>query len=77
MKMPEAFEAIIRWHFVEKGKNTFCIEPEEVCPLVRCKDCTYGSKDDEGRWYCLDLGYPMGSDDGSGFCSEAERREDD
>ena len=51
--------------------------PSAQPEIIRCKDCEYGSKDVEGRWYCLDLGYTMGSDDGSGFCSDAERRNDE
>ena len=45
------------------------IEPE----IVRCKDCEYGKQDEYGRWYCRGLGYQIGDEDGSGFCSDAER----
>ena len=45
--------------------------------LIRCKDCEYGEQDEEGWWYCSDLGCQMGDEDGSGFCSDAERRSDE
>lgn len=46
------------------------IEPE----IVRCKDCEYGKQDEYGRWYCRGLGCQIGDEDGSGFCSDAERK---
>ena len=46
------------------------IEPE----IVRCKDCEYGKQDEYGRWYCRGLGCQIGNEDGSGFCSDAERK---
>ena len=45
--------------------------------VIMCKDCEYGTQDDEGWWYCYDLGCQMGNEDGSGFCADAERRKDD
>lgn len=45
--------------------------------IIMCKDCEYGKQDDEGWWYCRDLGCMMGDADGSGFCSDAERRNDE
>lgn len=46
-------------------------EPE----ITHCKDCKYGEQDEEGWWYCSDLGCQMGDKDGNGFCSDAERKE--
>jgi hypothetical protein len=62
------------------GMFTFGIE-YAVCTaptieIIHCKDCKYGKQDDEGRWYCIDLGCQMGDEDGSGFCADAERRSD-
>ena len=51
-------------------------EPTIVPEIVRCKDCKYHKKDEYGRWYCIGLGYQVGDEDGSGFCSDAERRTD-
>lgn len=44
--------------------------------IVRCRDCKYGEQDEIGRWYCRGLGCQMGDDDGNGFCSDAEKREE-
>ena len=42
--------------------------------LIRCKDCEYGVKDDNGEWYCRGFGCRVGDEDGNGFCSDGERR---
>lgn len=42
--------------------------------LIRCKDCEYGEQDEVGRWFCRSLGCQIGSEDGSGYCADAERR---
>lgn len=44
--------------------------------IIRCKDCEYGEQDEIGRWYCRGLGCQIGDDDGNGFCSDAEKREE-
>ena len=46
------------------------VQPE----LIRCKDCEYGVKDDNGYWYCRGFGCRVGDEDGNGFCSDGERR---
>ena len=51
--------------------------PSAQPEVIRCKDCEYGEQDDIGRWFCNDLGCQIGSDDGSGYCADAERRTDD
>ena len=48
--------------------------PSAQSEIIRCKDCKYGEQDEVGRWFCNDLGCQMGSEDGSGYCAEAERR---
>ena len=45
--------------------------------VIMCRDCEYGEQDEEGWWYCRDLGCQMGDEDGSGFCADAERRSDE
>jgi len=45
--------------------------------IIRCRDCEYGKQDYEGEWFCRNRGFHMRPYDGSGFCSEAERRTDD
>lgn len=45
--------------------------------LIRCKDCEYGEQDEIGRWFCRSLGRQVGNQDGSGYCADAERREED
>jgi len=51
--------------------------PSAQPEIIRCKDCEYGEQDDIGRWFCNDLGCQIGSEDGSGYCANAERRTDD
>ena len=51
--------------------------PSEQPEIIRCKDCKYGEQDDIGRWFCNDLGCQIGSEDGSGYCANAERKTDD
>ena len=49
-------------------------QPTIELEIVRCKDCEYGKQDEYGRWYCRGLGCQIGNEDGSGFCSDAERK---
>ena len=51
--------------------------PSAQPEIVRCKDCKYGEQDEYSRWYCISLGCPIGSEDGSGYCADAERRADE
>lgn len=51
--------------------------PSAQPEIIRCKDCKYGEQDDVGRWFCNDLGCQIGSEDGSGYCANAERKIDD
>jgi hypothetical protein len=45
--------------------------------IVRCKDCKWGAQDEDGWWYCVEIGGRMGDGEkGDGFCSDAERRTD-
>lgn len=46
------------------------IQPE----IIRCKDCKYWRMDLEGERYCACIVGVLGCDDGSGYCSDAERR---
>ena len=48
--------------------------PSAQPEIVRCKDCEYGEQDEYGRWYCRSFGCQVGDEDGSGFCSDAERK---
>ena len=57
---------------VSRLKQLPSAQPE----IVRCKDCEYGEQDEVGRWFCRSLGCQIGSEDGSGFCADAERRTD-
>ena len=57
----------------ERIKPLSSAQPE----IVRCKDCEYGEQDEVGRWFCRSLGCQIGSEDGSGFCADAERRTDE
>lgn len=51
---------------------------EKVTPIVRCKDCLYGTQDKRGWWFCRDLGCRMGNPEtGDGFCSDGERDDGD
>lgn len=49
----------------------------DVEEVVRCRDCRYAEQDEIGRWYCRSLGCAVGNIDGSGYCADGERREDD
>lgn len=50
------------------------VQPE----IIHCKDCIYGAKDENGFWYCTDTGYATGdAETGMGYCSYAERRNDE
>ena len=51
--------------------------PSAQPEIIRCKECEYGEQDEVGRWFCRSLGCQIGSEDGSGYCSDAERRTDD
>ena len=63
--------------WVEQIVNRLRNDPEaEWVEIIRCKDCEYGEQDEVGRWYCRGLGCQMGDDDGNGFCSDAEKREE-
>ena len=63
--------------WVEQIVNRLRNDPEaEWVEIIRCKDCKYGEQDEIGRWYCRGLGCQMGDDDGNGFCSDAEKREE-
>ena len=50
--------------------------PSVQSEIIRCKDCKYGVQDEIGRWYCHGLGCQIGDEDGSGFCADAEKREE-
>jgi hypothetical protein len=50
---------------------------KDMVEVVRCRDCRYGARDSDRLWYCTDFGYQVGDKDGSGFCSDAERRTDE
>lgn len=45
--------------------------------IIHCKECKYGVQDEDERWYCRSFGCQVGDEDGSGFCSDAERRTDE
>lgn len=49
----------------------------DAVPVVRCRDCEYGEQDEIGRWSCRSLGCQVGDEDGSGYCADGERREDE
>ena len=77
--LPSAQPEIIRCEdckFVGTDREILERLPSAQPEIIRCKDCKYGEKDEIGRWYCRSLGCQMGDDDGSGFCSDAERREE-
>ena len=50
--------------------------PSAQPEIIRCKDCEYGEQDEVGRWFCRSLGCQIGNEDGSGYCADAERRDD-
>ena len=53
------------------------INPSAQPEIIHCKECKYGVQDEDERWYCRGFGCQVGDEDGSGFCSSAERRTDD
>ena len=80
----EAAECIVEHHAITPYKTMAAAMdhlkrilngmPSAVPEIIRCKDCKYGEQDEDGRWFCSDLGCQMGDKDGNGFCSDAERR---
>ena len=69
----------------EGEKNVYLIdffpvsEAQKYSPqveIIYCRDCSYGTQDEYGRWFCRSLGCQIGNEDGSGFCADAERREE-
>ena len=48
--------------------------PSAQPEIIRCKECKYGVQDEDERWYCRGFGCQVGEEDGSGFCSDAERK---
>ena len=51
--------------------------PSAQPEIIHCKECKYGVQDEDKRWYCRSLGCQIGNEDGSGYCADAERREDE
>jgi hypothetical protein len=69
-------EEVKDYDMIMKILKRFADEPSAKAEIIRCKDCEYGEQDEIGRWYCRGLGCQMGDDDGNGFCSDAEKREE-
>ena len=44
--------------------------------IIHCRECEYGEQDSDGDWSCSNFGGVVGDIDGSGYCADAERRED-
>ena len=44
------------------------------CKIIHCRECVYGEQDYDGWWYCRSFGCQVGNENGSGFCSDAERK---
>ena len=47
------------------------IEPADVVPVVRCKDCKFRENDD----FCTGRGFPYQLVPDDGFCDKGERKE--
>lgn len=47
------------------------VEPAEVVPVIRCKDCKYRESDD----FCVGRGFPYQLVAGDEFCSRAKTKE--
>ena len=63
------------WH---PTSNPIMEEIEKLPPtqpeIIRCKDCKYWRIDSEGERYCDRIVGVSECEDGSGYCSDAERR---
>lgn len=57
-------------------KTIVCVMPSAQQEIIRCRDCTYGAKDEDGYWFCRGIECQIGDHEGNGFCSDAERRTD-
>lgn len=55
--------------FVDHGRYTISTKT-----LIHCRECEYGEQDEDGWWFCRSFGCQVGDMDGSGFCSDAERK---
>lgn len=70
-----------KWNYILNERTAFKHDVADAptvdaAVVVRCKDCEYGEQDEVGRWFCRSLGCQIGSEDGSGYCADAERRTD-
>lgn len=63
-------DSMSRYDGCNRGKYKETIVEE----IIRCKDCKYWRIDSEGERYCDRIVGVLGCDDGSGYCSDAERR---
>ena len=48
--------------------------PSAQSEIIHCRECEYGAQDEDGWWYCRSFGCQVGDEDGSGFCADAERK---
>ena len=76
-RIDEALSRVFTKNSDSIGKQILDRIPSAQPEIVRCKDCKYGEQDDIGRWFCNDIGCQIGSEDGSGYCANAERRTDE
>lgn len=81
ISLREAIEAIEsvpegNWkpsRYIKELEKLDPVQPE----IIRCKDCEYRDQDEIGGSICLLFGCQVGSEDGSGFCADAVRKEDE
>lgn len=66
------------WHYEQPLAEIVDMLSEEPkyahIEIIHCRDCEYGEIDQDGWWYCINVGCQIGESDGSGFCADAERR---
>lgn len=51
--------------------------PDTRQEIIRCNECEYGELDEDGEWFCRSVGCQIGSEDGSGYCADGERKHHD
>ena len=56
---------------IEPSQYIESIEPADVVPVVRCKDCKYRESDD----FCVGRGFPYQLVAGDEYCSRAKTKE--
>ena len=70
---PTDGEKIVAVKDIDEAYEKILQLPSAQPEIIHCLECVYGDQDCDGWWYCRSFGCQVGDEDGSGFCSDAER----